>query len=301
MSAGDPPVLNVTLWPDRPVQFTLPPCAMSTLNGENVDPDVLTFPVSGNAPVTAMVTKLDALALPIVAAAVMFGLPAATPVTSPVAAFTVAKPVLLELHTTVAPPIGLPNWSRGEAESCSVADTATVVPPVITTEVRTGTAATVIPRPSLTVTAPAVAVAVMVTLPAATADTSPDTETVARAAFDVDHTTLAAIAPPNWSRGAAVSCSVCPAVTVVAGALTATDASTSGAAVTVIARLAERLTPPAVACALITTVPAAVPVTRPLCDTDATFGAVVAQATFAAMGFPDWSSVTAVNCTVWPT
>lgn len=95
----------------------MPPAEMSTLRGENDKPGVVTLADAGKPPVTAIVMKFDAFALPIVAEAVIFALPAETPVTSPVVAPTVATPVAFELHVTVAPPMAAPNWSFGAAAS----------------------------------------------------------------------------------------------------------------------------------------------------------------------------------------
>ena len=118
MSGGTPtPPSNVTLWALPSVHVTVPPTAMSTLAGEKKLPGVETFALIGNALATLIVRKLDAVALPSVASAVMFAFPAATPVTRPVVAPTIAIPVAFELHVTVDPAIGLPFWSFGETVS----------------------------------------------------------------------------------------------------------------------------------------------------------------------------------------
>jgi len=198
--------------------------------------------------------------------------------------------------------IAFPFWSFGDAVSCSVEPTATVDAPDTTTDVSTGGACMVRTTLLVAVNAPDVATTVTVTLPAATAVTSPVVDTVARAVLELDHANVAPMFPPNWSRALAVSCSVWPTVTDVEGALIETVVRTGFAAATVSERVAVSVTPPAVACALITTVPTASGVTSPVVLTDATFGALVSQLTVAAIGFPDWSSALAVNGTAaWPT
>ena len=109
MFAGTPAAaLNVTLWLLLIVHVTVPAAEMSTLPGANDNPGVVTLALAGKPAVTVIVWNADAVALPSVASTLMFAGPADTPVTSPVPAFTVATPVALELHASVAPAIGLP-------------------------------------------------------------------------------------------------------------------------------------------------------------------------------------------------
>ena len=81
---------------------------------------------------------------------------------------------------------------------------------------------------------------------------------------------------------------------MLAGPDTTTDVSTGGAAVMETVRVAETVTLPAAACAVITADPAASAVTSPVCDTDAMFGALVDHVTVAAIAAPFWSRVVAV-------
>ena len=110
MFAGAAPPPKVTLWSAANEKATLPLIAMSTDAGENVLPAVaVTDALAGNdAPVT--VTTIDACTVlePDVALAVIVEVPAATPVTTPVDAFTVAAAGVDELHVTVAA-MGLPD------------------------------------------------------------------------------------------------------------------------------------------------------------------------------------------------
>lgn len=297
MFAGAPvPPLKTTLCAFPSVHVTVPPAAMSTLAGSKEFPGVVTVAFDANADVTLIVMKLDAVALPSVASAVMLAVPVETPVTSPVAAATAATPVAFELHVTVAPEMGFPFWFFGDAVSCSVAPVDTVVAgPDTTTDVNTSGACMVRTTLLVTLNAPDVATTVMVTLPAATPVTSPVVETVASAVLELDHANVAPMFPPNWSRALAVSCSVWPTVTDVVAELIETVVRTGFAAATVSERVAVSVRPEAVACALITTVPAASAVTSPVWLTDATVGALVSQLIVADSGFPAWSSALAEN------
>jgi hypothetical protein len=242
---------------------------------------------------------------PDVAVAVMLALPAATPVTTPVVAFTDAMPGAADDHVTVAA-IGLPFWSRGLAVNASVEPTFTLLPPEIVTDVNTGAGAavTVICTELVTVTLPATAEAVIVAVPVATPVTRPLVAlTLATVGADELHVTVAAMAVPFWSLGDAVSCVVVPATMLVAGAVMVTEVRTAagGGAVTVICTVLVTVTPPATADAVMVAVPAATPVTRPLVAlTPATAGADELHVTVAAMAVPFWSLGDAVSCVVVP-
>ena len=107
---------------------------------------------------------------------------------------------------------------------------------------------------------------------------------------------VAAIAAPFWSLGAAVSCRVEPATTLVPP-LRVIEVSTGDTAVTVIVVFA--LTLPAAA--VMRAVPAETPVTRPRLLTDATAGAPDDQAMVAAIAAPFWSLGLPTSATVAPT
>src|ERR1700688_4054695 len=151
--------------------------------------------------------------------AVMVAAPGAMPVTRPLPA-TVATPGLLEVQVTTRPLSGLPFASWGVAVSCGVCPVITLAETGLTVTDATGTGATVsaaVPLwPSL--------VAVMVAGPGAMPVTSPLTETVARLELlDVQVTTRPLNGLPSTSFGVAVSCVVCPAMTLAETGLTATD------------------------------------------------------------------------------
>jgi len=290
-SAGEPAALNVTLCTvDPKVQVTLPDAAMSTVDGEKVLKSVVeTLALSGygNA-----VTVMAAVPCTVPDVARMLALPAATPVTRPLA-LTVATPVALDVQVSAAAK-GLPFWSFGAAVSCSVEPATTVLPPLIAMDVSTsGDAVTVTVIVACALTLPEDAV--MIAVPAPTPVTRPAALTVATlAALDV-HAIVAAIAPPFWSFGAAVSCSVEPAATVLPP-LMVIDVSTSGA-VTVTVVCVLTLPEDAV----IVAVPAATPVTVPAALTVATLGEPDTQAMVAAIALPFWSLGVAVSCSVAPT
>ena len=173
--------------------------------------------------------------------------------------------------------------------------------PDTTTDVSTSGACTVSDTESATVTVPAVAASAIVTDPGATPVTSPLGDTVARLVFRLVQASVAANVAPVWSRAVPVSCSVCPTAKFDDGAEMPTVVSTGGAAVMESVRVAETVTPPAAACAVITADPAASAVTSPVCDTDAIVGAFVDHVTVAAIAAPFWSRAAATSWSVWPT
>ena len=120
--------------------------------------------------------------------------------------------------------------------------------------------------------------------------------TFATAAFELAHVTVRpASALPFASFGVAVSCSVAPTVTVADAGLTVTDATGTWTTVTV----ADPLFPSLVA--VIVTVPATLPVTRPLPFTVATAVLLDAHDTVRPdRALPVASRGVAVSCTVCP-
>jgi hypothetical protein len=114
--------------------------------------------------------------------AVMVTVPAAVPVTSPLAD-TTANAALDVVQLTMRPVNGLPNASYGVAVSCCVAPTRIENVAGLTTTVTTGTVDTVTVAGAL-VTPSHVAVICAGPWPPATAVTSPLADTVATAVFD---------------------------------------------------------------------------------------------------------------------
>ena len=305
MFAGAEPPPNVTLCSLSNVNITAPPTRMSTENGENVlDVVAVTAAFMGGGLVTVIVMAFCTVVEPAVAVAVMVALPADTPVTTPVDAFTVAMPRADEFHVTDAA-IGALAWSRGLPVSVMVAPTATVLLPVMSTLLSTGGGVvTVMTDVPVFVTPPAVAVAVMVAVPADTPRTTPVALTVATDVADELHVTVAAIGVPFSSLGLAIRVAL-PPVTIdwVAG-VTVKDVRTgvTGGAVTVSSTALVTVTPPASADDVIVAVPTATAVMRPV---DALTLAIAAadelHVTAAAMALPFWSLGAAVSCTVAPT
>jgi hypothetical protein len=164
--------------------------------------------------------------------AVIVADPRTSAVTSPFT-LTVATLVALDDHVTTRPDSTLPLASRKVTASCTVPPTATLVDAGDTLTVATGaTGATVtvvadVPLfPSL--------VAVIVAEPAATPVTRPLVFTVATAALLLLHVTTRPVkALPPASRGVAVSCTVCPVVTLADAGATVTDATGASAAAAV--------------------------------------------------------------------
>lgn len=302
MFAGTPVAgSNVTLWFPVMFQVTVPLSAMSTDDGLNEFPGVVTVALDGNTgAVTVIVTSSVTFTEPDVAVTVIVTAPAATPVTSP-AADTVARAVLELDQASVALKVA-PNWSRAVAESCSVAPAATVVAGAeIETLLSAGGAdETVTVRAAVTVTEPDVACALITALPAATPVTTPVDDTVATDVAPDDHVTVAAIAAPFWSSVVADSCSVAPVCTLAVAGEICTDVSTGAPACTVTVAVPKTDVAPAVAVAVMVADPGATPVTSPVADTVATDGADDAHDTLAANALPFWSRGVAESCSVWP-
>jgi len=139
-------------------------------------------------------------------------------------------------------------------------------------------------------------VAVIVADPAAAPATSPLPFTAATLVFELPHVTVRPVnAPPLASLGVAVNCTVCPTWMPADGGVTLTDATGTGALVTVMED--EPLCPSLVA--VIVADPTAAPVTRPLGLTPATVALSLVQATARPpSAVPFASRGVAVNCTV---
>src|SRR5437867_644751 len=160
--------------------------------------------------VTAAVPLCPSLVAVIVAA------PTAPPVTSPVAD-TVAIAAFELAQLTTRPLSGLPLASFGVAVSCLVPPPYRLGAVGLTVTDATGTFATV----TLAVPLCPSLVAVIVAAPTATPLTSPETDTVAIAAFALAHVTTRPVsALPAASFGVALSCCVEPTAMVADSGLT---------------------------------------------------------------------------------
>jgi len=212
-------------------------------------------------------------------------------VTSPFT-LTVATLVALDDHVTTRPDSTLPLASRRVTASCTVPPTATLVDAGDTLTVATGATVTVMADvplfPSL--------VAVIVAEPAATPVTRPVVFTVATAVLLLLHVTTRPVkALPAASRGVAVSCTVCPVITLADAGATVTDA-TGAATLTA----DEPLWPSLVA--VIVAEPPATPVTSPLPFTVATAVLLLPHVTTRPdSALPLASRGVAVSCTACPT
>src|SRR5205823_1645170 len=224
--------------------------------------------------------------------AVIVAVPAAFPVTSPLAV-TVATAVLLLPQLTGRPDNGLPLASFEVAVSCTVWPTCTDAVPGLTVTDATGTVLTVIAAvplcPSL--------VAVIVAAPAVTPVTTPLPLTVATAVLLLPQLTGRPDSGlPLASFGVAASCTVWPTGTDAVPGLTVTDAT--GTVPTVIA--AVPLFPSLVAVSV--AAPTATPVACPAPFTVATAGLLLDQVTVRPpSGLPNASRVIAAYCAVCPT
>src|SRR5438309_1217076 len=224
--------------------------------------------------------------------AVIVTLPADWPVTRPLA-LTPASDVLLLDHVTRRPVRVFPAASLGVAVCCTVVPTYIFGVVGLTVTDATGTFATV----TLAVPLCPSLVAVIVTAPAATPVTSPVADTVAIAAFElVQLITRPLSTLPAASLGVAVSCTVPPTYTFGAVGPTVTDATGTLETVTAAVALCPSLV------AVIVTLPADWPVTRPLALTAASDVLLLDHMTRRpARVFPAASLGVAVSCTVVPT
>jgi hypothetical protein len=208
----------------------------------------------------AWVTVTAAAAVRVPDAAVIVAVPMATDVTSPVA-LTVATPAADEVHVIGAPLTTELPASLAVAVSCCVAPmelSETVVGATLTLATACATVTTAAPERE-----PVVAVIVLV--PFATAVTSPALLTVAVAAADVAHVKAVPLTVlPPASRAVAVNCTVEPSEVSVDGVgVTVTDEATCATVA-----VAVPANDPIIA--VITAVPFATAVTRPLAETVAT-------------------------------
>src|SRR3989440_1132468 len=190
--------------------------------------------------------------------AVIVAEPAPRPVTSPLP-LTGAIVVSSLAQVTALPDSGLPFASLGVALSCTVCPTGTLADDGVTVTEATGTGTLVtvmvaVPLfPSL--------VAVIVAEPAPRPVTSPLPLTRAIVVSSLAQvTTLPDSGLPLASFGVAVSCTVCPTGTLADAGVTVTEATGTGALVTVM--VAVPLLPSLVA--VIVAVPAPFAVTNPV-------------------------------------
>ncbi len=224
--------------------------------------------------------------------AVIVAVPTAAAVTNP-EALTVALVASDDAQLIVRPGSTVPPTSKSVALSCCVVPTITVGAEGVTVTEATGTGTivtTAVPVfPSL--------LAVIVEVPTATAVTSPDALTVARAASDVAQAIArpVSVAPPT-SSGAALSCWVAPTMTTGAAGLTVTDATGKGRIVTTAAPVFPSLL------AVIVDVPTETAVTSPDALTVARAASDVVQAIERPVsGAPPASRSAALSCWVDPT
>src|SRR5438034_883573 len=162
--------------------------------------------------------------------AVIVAVPAADPVTSPLA-LTVATPAALVPHAIVRPVSTFPLASFRLAVSCTVAPTGTLADAGLTTTDATGAGGGGGSDVTVTVAVPLFPslVAVTVAAPAATAVTSPLGDAAAMAGLlDIQATARPLSGLPAESLVAAASCTVPPTCTLIVAGLTATDATGAG-------------------------------------------------------------------------
>ncbi len=136
-------------------------------------------------------------------------------------------------------------------------------------------------------------VAVMVTVPVATALTSPAAFTVAMAGSPLVQTTGRSSGLPPASRGVAVSCRVAPTETAASAGVTSTEFTATRTV------MAAAPTLPSLV-AVMLTVPVANAVISPLASTATTAGFSLAQTTGRLRTLPSGSRRAAVSCAVSP-
>src|SRR5713101_582099 len=222
--------------------------------------------------------------------AVIVAEPVATPATSP--PLTLAMPELLLIHVTTRPESGLPLASLGVAVSCTVCPTGMLAVAGLTVTDATGTFVTVMPAVPVALSH----AAVTITVPAASAVTSPDPFTVATPPLLVAHVTGRPVKTlPFASFGVAVNCTFCPTIIVAVAGLTVTEATGTLFTVTAAVPLLPSLL------AVIVAAPAATPVTSPPPFTVAIPEALLDQAIARPVkGLPLASLGVALSCTVPP-
>jgi hypothetical protein len=193
--------------------------------------------------------------------AVMVTLPAAMPVTSPVAE-TVAIALSLLDQPTMRPDKGFPLASTSVAVSATVWFTVIVAVAGVTVTAATGTWRTsTTADPCFPST-----VATITAFPGARPVTRPDAETLASDGVPLDQKIVRPVSGcPDTLRGVATSWTEDPTTILGDAGVTSTAATGSGAIVTSAVPDAASLV------AVIVAVPVEIPVTRPLADTVATW------------------------------
>ena len=224
--------------------------------------------------------------------AVMFFVPGATAVTSPVTE-TVATVKSALVQVMVRPVNTLPSASRSTAVACVVCATNRAGAASVTTTLATGANVTV------TAALPTMdsLVAVMSAEPGASVDTNPVAETVATVEFELVQVTARAVNTLSLaSVSTAVACVFSPTKRLGFRSVTTTFAT--GTSVTVTVALPDF--PSLVA--VILAVPGARAVTNPVADTVATRASDVVHTTDRSVNTPPMESlVVAVACVVSPT
>ena len=228
---------------------------------------------------------------PSLSAVIVTGPPSALAVTSPVPS-TSAIVVLPLLQVIVRPVRGSPLAALGVAASCSVMPMTTVAVLGLTVTDATGTGMTVIEAVPLLASLVAVIVAGP---PAPLAVTSPLPSTAATVALSLIHVMTRPVSgSPFASFGVAVSCAVCPTVSVELAGLTAIDATGTGLTVTVALPVF-----PSLEAVIVTGPPTVFAVTSPAPSTSATAELALVQViTRPVRGTPPPSIGVASSCAV---
>src|SRR5256714_1535336 len=274
------PLAQVTTLPDSGLPFASLGVALSCTvcpTGTLADAGVTVTEATGTG---TLVTVMVAVPLFPSLAAVIVAEPAPRPVTSPLP-LTRAIVVSSLAQVTTLPDSGLPFASLGVALSCTVCPTGTLATIMVAVPL----------CPSL--------VAVIVAEPAPRPVTSPLPLTRAIVVSSLAQvTTLPDSGLPFASLGVALSCTVCPTGTLADDGVTVTEATGTGALVTVM--VAVPLFPSLVA--VIVAVPAPFAVTNPVRLTVATVVSLDDHVTARPeSGLPLASLGVAVSCTVCPT
>jgi hypothetical protein len=294
MEAGTPvPLAKVTLCAIvAKIHVTVPPTAISTEFGVNWESSpACTVALDGNCgAVTVTVASANRVASAW-AAARMSATPGATPVTRPVWS-TVATEAAPLLHTTCFDAL-LPVATV--AVSWLWFPTGRVRDGWLNVTERTSAVASTRMVAAAVFDASKVEVAVMLTVPGATALTTPVALTVALAALLLLHVTV--VGAPPTAVTVALSCEVVPTIRAGSGAVTVI-ALTAGLGFTVMTALPD-LVASTVEVAVIVALPTATAVTTPAVETVATLALELVQATEVAA--PPAAITVAVSARVSPT
>jgi hypothetical protein len=191
----------------RPVS-TLPLASLSTAVACVVRPVATLLDPSETLTDATGTTVTVTLACPVTPSlvATMFAVPAPAADTAPVP-LTVATAVLELVHAIVRPVRTLPPASFSTAVACVVCPTVRLPEPRDTVTEATGTVTVRLACPLMLSL-----VALMFALPAPTAVTSPELETVATAVFELAHVTVRPVNTfPLASLSTTLPCTVCPA------------------------------------------------------------------------------------------